>query len=152
MISMTLVAPPQEQQRPSKASPRMRRKRAPATPRTTEKPIRNASTNTTPPPYHSRACKAQPCHSLRASRISSAQPRMIGISGPTPQCPAISSAPMHSRKKSQIICILFANNLTSSYSFVIICKLYRAVKYVSNCWVFAQIIANYLFKLSRSCK
>ena len=31
----------------------------------------------TPPPCHSRACKAQPCHSLRASRISSAQPRMI---------------------------------------------------------------------------
>ena len=32
--------------------------------------------------------------SLRASRISSAQPRMIGISGPTPQCSAISSAPV----------------------------------------------------------
>ena len=48
--------------------------------RTTEKPIRNASTNTTPPPYHSRACKAQPCRSFRASKISSARPRTIGIS------------------------------------------------------------------------
>ena len=33
---------------------------APATPQTTGKPIRNASTNTTPPPYHSHACKARP--------------------------------------------------------------------------------------------
>ena len=89
---MTLVAPPQEQQRPSKASPRMRRKRAPATPQTTEKPIRNASTNTTPPPCHSRACKAQPCRSSRASRISSARPRTTVVTRITSHVTTVNNA------------------------------------------------------------
>ena len=42
-------------------------RKPPATPQTTEKPSRNASTNTTPPPYHSHACKAQPCRSCQVS-------------------------------------------------------------------------------------
>ena len=44
-------------------SPKTHRGKAPAMPQTTAKPIRNASTNTTPPPYHSHACKALPCRS-----------------------------------------------------------------------------------------
>ena len=56
IFSTTLEAPPQAQQRPSKASPKTRRGKAPAMPQTTGKPIRNASTNTTLHRHITRMC------------------------------------------------------------------------------------------------